>query len=303
MYHLELRQFPHAARAFNLDRATLDTRFLKPFVAGEPIKYEDRTWPPEKTRVTVLEGPPLEQAELGLGRGWGNATKHGEDVTKQVLSEIDRGADARPEVELLKDAIAEVAEVPITFPDAIALAAADSRCGARPSSCRWPSRRSGSCCYQGRLQMRDGDEAVEREQWQPMMSAVVDLGGHHRRRAPAQRAPSGATRPGAGYGDDALDQPLALLVGGEQEPADPLQAGDVVDVAVEMGDEDRVRQLRPAELGRQPRQIAAIAPREQVVVVEVGGDPGGEPGGERGPPAGRRRRRRPRRRACRGGSG
>src|ERR1700722_3013054 len=89
VYHLELRQFPHTARAFNLDRATLDTRFLKPFVAGDPIDYEDRRWPPEKTRVTVLEGPPLEQAELGLGRGWGNPAQRGEDGTKGGLGPSD----------------------------------------------------------------------------------------------------------------------------------------------------------------------------------------------------------------------
>jgi hypothetical protein len=169
VYHLELRQFPHAARAFNLDRATLDTRFLKPFVAGEPIRYEDRTWPPEKTRVTVLEGPPLEQAELGLGRGWGNATIRGEDVTEQVLAEIDRGADARPEVELLKDAIAEVAEVPITFPDAVALAAARQPMWRASEQLSLAEQAVWELLYQGRLQMRDGDEAVEREQWQPLV--------------------------------------------------------------------------------------------------------------------------------------
>ena len=169
VYHLELRQFPHAARAFNLDRETLDTRFLKPYVAGDPIEYEDRRWPPEKTRVTVLEGPPLDPTELGLGRGWGNATKRGEDVTKQVLAEIDRGADARPEVESLKDAIAEVARVPITFPDAVALAAAKQPLWRASEQLSLAEQAVWELLYQGRVEMREGDEAVERERWQPIV--------------------------------------------------------------------------------------------------------------------------------------
>jgi hypothetical protein len=169
VYHLELRQFPHSVRAFNLDRATLDTRFLKPFVAGDPIDYEDRRWAPEKTRVTVLEGPPLEQAELGLGRGWGNATRRGEDVTKQVLAEIDRGADARPEVESLKDAVAEVAQVPIAFPDVVALAAAKQPLWRASEQLSMAEQAVWELLYQGRVQMREGDEAVERERWQPIV--------------------------------------------------------------------------------------------------------------------------------------
>ncbi len=169
MYHLELRQFPHTARAFNLDRATLDERFLKAFVAGDPIDYEDRQWPPEKTRLTVLEGPALGPADRGLGRGWALATKQGEDVTKQVLSEIARGADARPEVELLKDAIAEVARAPITFPDAVALAAARRPLWRASEQLSLAEQAVWELLHQGRLQMREDDEAVERERWQPIV--------------------------------------------------------------------------------------------------------------------------------------
>jgi hypothetical protein len=169
VYHLELRQFPHAARAFNLDRATLDTRFLKPFVAGEPIEYEDRRWPPEKTRVTVLEGPALDSTELGIGRGWGNATRVGEDVTKQVLAEIDRGADARPEVESLKDAVAEVSRVPITFPDVIALAAAKQPLWRASEQLSLAEQAVWELLHQGRVEMRESDEAIDRERWQPIV--------------------------------------------------------------------------------------------------------------------------------------
>lgn len=169
VYHLELRQFPHTARAFNLDRATLDTRFLKPFVSGDSIDYEDRRWTSEKTRVTVLEGPAIDQADRGLGRGWGLATKQGEDVTEQVLAEIDRGAEARPEVELLKDAIAEVSRVPITFPDAIALAAARQPLWRASEQLSLAEQAVWELLHQGRVQIREDDEAVDRERWQPIV--------------------------------------------------------------------------------------------------------------------------------------
>ena len=127
VYHLELRSFPHVARAFNLDRETLDTSFVKPWVAGEMIDYDDRRWRAESTRLKVLEGSEPVRAELGLGRGWGEATRRARDVTDAVIAEIRRGADARPEVESLKVAIAEVARGggrDLAFGDVIALAGA-----------------------------------------------------------------------------------------------------------------------------------------------------------------------------------
>ena len=169
MYHLELRQFPHVSRAFNLDREALDTRFLKLFVTGEPIDYDDRRWPPEKTRVSVLQGPAIDQADRGLGRGWALATKQGEDVTKQVLSEIERGADARPEVEFLKDAIAEVARTPITFPDAVALAAARRPLWRASEQLSLAEQAVWELLHQGRVQMLEDDEPVDRERWQPIV--------------------------------------------------------------------------------------------------------------------------------------
>jgi hypothetical protein len=125
-YHVELKAFPHVARVFNLDRAALDTRFLAPFVAGEPIEYDERRWPAEKTKLTVFEAEALDDADRGLGRGWGEVTRRGRNVTDAVLAEIHRGADARPEVEALQAAIVEVATggEGIGLPDAVALAAA-----------------------------------------------------------------------------------------------------------------------------------------------------------------------------------
>ena len=72
MFHLELRQFPHVARAFNLSREELERRFVGPWVSGQAIDQDDRRWSPEKARLTILEGPELRLEEIGLGRGWAN---------------------------------------------------------------------------------------------------------------------------------------------------------------------------------------------------------------------------------------
>ena len=73
MYHLELRQFPHVSRVFNLTRDDLERQFVRPWVAGVIIEHDDRRWAPERSRLKILEGPELRQDELGMGRGWATA--------------------------------------------------------------------------------------------------------------------------------------------------------------------------------------------------------------------------------------
>jgi hypothetical protein len=87
VFHVELRQFPHQARAFNLTREQLDARILRPWAAGDAIELDDRSWSPEKAKLTIYEGPHLAPEELGMGRGWGEVTRSGEDVTGRVLAE------------------------------------------------------------------------------------------------------------------------------------------------------------------------------------------------------------------------
>jgi len=102
MFHLELRQFPHVARAFNLTREELDLRFARPWVGGETVVHDDRRWSPERARLTILEGPELRVEEIGLGRGWATAGRSSRDVTDSVLAEAKRGAQGRPAVEGFK---------------------------------------------------------------------------------------------------------------------------------------------------------------------------------------------------------
>jgi hypothetical protein len=169
VYHVELRQFPHVARAFNLDRAALDTRFLRPFAAGEIVELEDRRWAPERTRLTVLEGPELGHFDRGMGRGWSEATREGHDVTEAVLAEVHRGAEARPEVEALKEAIAEVARRPISFADAAALAVAKQPLWRASEQLSLAEQAVWEMLHQGRLEMWRSDERVARDGWQPIV--------------------------------------------------------------------------------------------------------------------------------------
>jgi hypothetical protein len=159
VYHVELRAFPHLARVFNLDRAMLDERFVRPWVNGELIEHDDRRWAPEKTKLTVLVGPAVAESGLGLGRGWGEVTRHAEDVTETVLAEIQRGAEARPDVETLKGALAEVAAGTdgIGFPDAIALAAAAHPGWRASEQLSLAEQAVWEMLHRGELAMRDGN--------------------------------------------------------------------------------------------------------------------------------------------------
>ena len=123
MFHVELRQFPHVARSFNLSRDELEARILRPLVAGRPVRWDDQNWNPEKTKVSVYEGPELAVEDMGMGRGWGNVTKHGEDVTARLLSEARQDVEAPPALEALKDTIASrAASRPIGYYELLGLA-------------------------------------------------------------------------------------------------------------------------------------------------------------------------------------
>lgn len=176
-YHLELRQFPHVARAFNLEREALDIRFLRPWVAGSIIDYEERRWSPDRTKLTVLEGPPLAPDELGMGRGWANANRTGADVTAEVIAEVERGARARPELEALKDAVAEVASGRLGFQDVMALAAAAQPHWRASEQLGLAEQAVWEMLHQGRLEMLTGTEAVDRDRWQSFVLSWATWAG------------------------------------------------------------------------------------------------------------------------------
>jgi hypothetical protein len=122
VFHLELRQFPHSARAFNLTRPELD-RILQPLAAGRQVELDERRWTSGKVKIAVYEAPELPVEEMGMGRGWGNVTKTGEDVTDAVLAEARGEVQSPPALDALKDAIvARTADGPIGFDQLLELA-------------------------------------------------------------------------------------------------------------------------------------------------------------------------------------
>ncbi len=94
MYHVELRQFPHNFCRFNLTERELHDTILDAWSRGEWIELGERKWNPHQAKLTVLEGPQLPVEQLSIGRGWRNAKRHGQDVTKQLLPGASTVADA-----------------------------------------------------------------------------------------------------------------------------------------------------------------------------------------------------------------
>jgi hypothetical protein len=86
VFHVEVRQFPNVARAFNLSQAELDAKVLIPWSRGQIVVLGEREWEPRKAKLTVLEGREVRNDELGLGRGWANASRDAENVTDQLLA-------------------------------------------------------------------------------------------------------------------------------------------------------------------------------------------------------------------------
>ncbi len=87
MFHVELRHFPHNACAFNLSEAELH-ELIEPWSRDQLVELGERKWSPHQARLTVLEGPHLPVEDLAMGRGWGNAQHHSEDVTERVLAQV-----------------------------------------------------------------------------------------------------------------------------------------------------------------------------------------------------------------------
>jgi hypothetical protein len=177
VYHLELRQFPHVTRVFNLTRDELDARFVGPWVGGAMIEHDDRRWAPERSKLKILEGPALRPDELGMGRGWASAARSGTDVTEAVIGQARRGAEARPEVEALKAAIGEVAVTPLGFQDVVALAAAAQPHWRASQQLELAEQAVWEMLHQGRVVMTVGHDVVARQRWQPVVRSWATWAG------------------------------------------------------------------------------------------------------------------------------
>jgi hypothetical protein len=86
VFHVELRQFPHVARAFNLTAEELQAQVVSRWIADQPISLQDRRWDPGRAKLTIYEARELASEEMGLGRGWGTVSREGENVTERALT-------------------------------------------------------------------------------------------------------------------------------------------------------------------------------------------------------------------------
>jgi hypothetical protein len=85
-FHVEISSgFRQRARAFNLDEAKLQKTVLDPWLRGRPIYLGDKEWEPRDCKLIVLEGPELADTDLAMGRGWSNAERASENVTRQLI--------------------------------------------------------------------------------------------------------------------------------------------------------------------------------------------------------------------------
>ena len=179
MFHLELRQFPHVARVFNLSREQLDARFAQPWVSGVVIEYEEHKWAPDRARLKIYEGPELRPDEIGMGRGWPTVGKTSREVTETVLAEAQRGAQARSSLATFKAMLVTAAVTPMTFGEVIELTSREYPQWLASERLALAEQAIWEMLHQGSLALSDLDGPVSRERWQPIMldwSTWIDAG-------------------------------------------------------------------------------------------------------------------------------
>jgi hypothetical protein len=176
VFHLELRQFPYVARAFNLSREELDRRFARPWVTGIEIEHDDRRWTPAKAKLVIYEGPALRPDELGLGRGWATAGKTGQEVTETILAEAGRGAEGRSTLEVVKAAVRGAARTPLTLPEVVALVAADYPDWRPSQQLSLAEQAVWELLHQRRLIMSGPEGPLESERWPEVLLSWASWG-------------------------------------------------------------------------------------------------------------------------------
>jgi hypothetical protein len=174
VFHVELRQFPHVTRSFNLSQEELEARVLGPWLADRPLEFDDRRWSPEKAKLTIYEGPRLPLEEMGLGRGWANVTRSGDEVTTRVLEEARaaQAPDSPAWVEQLKQELADrAADGPLPIVEALALASV-AHPGRRVSEqLALAEQAVWELLHQDRVRMVRGDRDVPADEWQSVLLA------------------------------------------------------------------------------------------------------------------------------------
>jgi hypothetical protein len=167
MFHVELRQFPHSTRAFNLSREALYGRIVEPWLAGTEVELEDRRWSPQKAKLTIYDGPALRPEDIGLGRGWANVTRTGEEVTAQVLDAAREPSSTPGVLEEFKHRVVDRCEGERVPLEQIMALAGELHPDRRPSErldlCE---RAVWELLHQRRLRMLSSAGPIDKDQWQ-----------------------------------------------------------------------------------------------------------------------------------------
>jgi hypothetical protein len=101
-FHVEISSgMRNRARAFNLDEAKLRSAVLVPWLQGQRISLGDKEFEPRDSKLVVLEGPELADVDLSMGRGWSNAEKASENVTRRLVEAAS--APSKPIVAILAE--------------------------------------------------------------------------------------------------------------------------------------------------------------------------------------------------------
>jgi hypothetical protein len=109
-FHVELSSgFRNRAHAFNLDEGKLRRSVVDPWIQGRRIEIGDKEFEPRDSKLTVLEGPELDDTDLTIGRGWSNAEKSAENVTRRLLDAAS--APSKPVVAILAEDDSARAEI------------------------------------------------------------------------------------------------------------------------------------------------------------------------------------------------
>jgi hypothetical protein len=167
VFHVELRQFPHVARVFNLTREEVDERFARPWASGGFVEQEDRRWTPDRARLTIFEAPELPVDEIGMGRGWATVGKTGQDVTADVLAEAQRGAQGRSTVEGFKAELSAAA--PLTFGAVVELAVAQYPLWRASEHLALAEQSVWELLHHGGLTLHGPDGEIGAERWQVIL--------------------------------------------------------------------------------------------------------------------------------------
>jgi hypothetical protein len=89
MLHIELNTLRETVWRYNLTEQQLYASVLVPWKRGETIELGEHNWPPEETKIVILDAPQLPPGLLTMGRGWMNVKRQGKDVTAEVLSNFE----------------------------------------------------------------------------------------------------------------------------------------------------------------------------------------------------------------------